>query len=699
MGFPFFVSLPDDARPPTEPQDNEEDPLYVKHVEINETKQCFASYKKVENSLFVRHLVCSRGSAVLEQLMVVTFRSNNKNFIIETLKKGIECNGSQYHYLGQSKTQLRNKTCFMMDASLNDIQSLLAKFEKFKEIFPVARRAQKIALLFSPFSRSLELKDDEFEVIDDVTSALGTYVFTDGCGLMSPEFAKEIQKLYNLSYSPSVAEVRFRRFSGVLVRFNEMPSLRVKALFRNSMADLPAPLEAMSEVNILGIVNYSQPYSLGYLDTLAVMLLAETGVPSEHLERTQADYHEILQRLEDKTYAGYFLRTTGNENLLEAFQKDGLTNDIAKELQSLKTKELKKIKSKQNANDSEESEDNGKVKLMKDSDEFDESDVEPMQTNALSENASYENCDGGVQTDQDFDVRIFIPEARVVYGVSDPYSQLNYGECFFQPTLHKAESNAFAMAEVVVVMRRPSLHLGDVRVLKLTHGKEAYKDLYDCIVFPSRGVRPHATECAGGRVGGDKYFVCWDPGLIPRYVGSPSNNFASTSTSKLMSKMKELSPSLKCLKKKPGNGAEERKKQQQAHQELVEHFGNFKDHEELRTRATKLFLKYASLFGSTCSECELLKKMFVREFDWSERYEEISKKLTELEEAHEKETKALAKLTPTAQLSSQPTRPPGMWDRLLISRQWKKPAFRVGDDVWNKIKAKSDEFVASQTNV
>ena len=98
--------------------------------------------------------------------------------------------------LGQSKTRLRNKTCFMMDASLNDIQSLLAKFEKFKEIFPVAKRAQKITLLFSPFSRSLELKDDEFEVIDDVTSALGTYVFTDGCGLMSPEFAKEIQKLY-----------------------------------------------------------------------------------------------------------------------------------------------------------------------------------------------------------------------------------------------------------------------------------------------------------------------------------------------------------------------------------------------------------------------------------------------------------------------------------------------------------------------
>ena len=112
----------------------------------------------MEKSLFIRHLVSSRGSVVLEQLMVVTFHSNNKTFVIDSLKKGIECNGSQYNYLGQSNTQLRNKTCFMIDASLNDIHSLLAKFENFDaDIFPVARRAQKICRLFSPFSRSLVL--------------------------------------------------------------------------------------------------------------------------------------------------------------------------------------------------------------------------------------------------------------------------------------------------------------------------------------------------------------------------------------------------------------------------------------------------------------------------------------------------------------------------------------------------------------
>ena len=158
MGFPFFVSLADGASPQLSQNQAEGTSLYVKHVEVTETKPCFASYKKVENSLLVHYLVSTRGLEVLEQLMVVTFSSNDKNFIIETLKKGIECNGSQYYYLGQSSSQLRNSTCYVMNASLTDLHGLLEKFENFNDIFPVAKRSQKIALPFSPFQRSLKLK-------------------------------------------------------------------------------------------------------------------------------------------------------------------------------------------------------------------------------------------------------------------------------------------------------------------------------------------------------------------------------------------------------------------------------------------------------------------------------------------------------------------------------------------------------------
>ena len=296
-----------------------------------------------------------------------------------------------------------------------------------------------------------------------------------------------------------------------------------------------------------------------------------------------------------------------------------------------------------------------------------------------------------------FDIRVLTPDARVVYGASDPCDQLNYGECFFQPTLHKAERNAFSLAEFVLVMRRPSYHAGDVRVLRLTHKNEAYKDLYDCIVFPNRGARPHANECAGGRVAGDKYFVCWDQSLLPRYISSPYIGYISSSSSMIANKMREVSKSLKCMEKKPATDLEKTKKQQQAHQALIEYFGHFKDYDNLRSRGTELFIKYASLFGSSCTECEQLKKMFLTEFDWSERYDQVDTKLGELQEAYDKEMKRLTKFSHQGQLHS-PLRPPGVWDRVLISLQWKKPPFCPGEDIWNKMKATSVTFVESQMN-
>ncbi|KAJ7387494.1 hypothetical protein OS493_000824 [Desmophyllum pertusum] len=374
------------------------------------------------------------------------------------------------------------------------------------------------------------------------------------------------------------------------------------------MSDFATSREAMSDMNTLGIVGYSQPYSLGYLDTQTVMLLAEAGVSREYLETLQNNYYEVLERLEDKTYAGYFLRTTGNDELLQEFQRDGITDDIARKLQSLKSKEIENMKLEKIANENDENDNKGQgVEKF-------QNELKPTETLTGQEEVNSNTND--VHFNQASDIRILTPDARVVYGASDPYDQLNYGECFFQPTLHEAEHNSFSFAELVLVMRRPSYHVGDVRVLKLTHGKEAYKDLYDCIVFPTRGARPHANECAG---------VGWV------VTASSSSNIAR--------KGKEVAMNLKCMEKKPVSDLEERKKQQQARQALMDHFGHFKDYENLRSCATEVFMKYASLHGTSCSECELLKKMFLREFDWSEHYDHIDKKLKELEEAHDKEMK------------------------------------------------------------
>ena len=157
---------------------------------------------------------------------------------------------------------------------------------------------------------------------------------------------------------------------------------------------------------------------------------------------------------------------------------------------------------------------------------------------------------------------------------------------------------------------------------------------------------------------------------------------------------------LKCFKeKKPASEGEQRQHLQKAHVEIIEHFANFQDQENLRKRASNLFLNYASLFGPTCPECEVLKKMLEQEFDCSLRSELISKKLVDLEEKHNKELQRFAKLSHTRPLSSQPLRPLGMWDKLLISLHRRKPAFCPGDDIWNSIKKKNVDFVTSENMV
>ncbi len=67
----------------------------------------------------------------------------------------------------------------------------------------------------------------------------------------------------------------------------------------------------------------------------------------------------------------------------------------------------------------------------------------------------------------------------------------------------------------VVVMRSPSYSPGDVRILKMRM-LDGLKHIVDAVVFPVNGERPHPDEMSGGDLDGDKFFVCWDPRLVPK---------------------------------------------------------------------------------------------------------------------------------------------------------------------------------------
>ncbi|XP_035231711.1 probable RNA-dependent RNA polymerase 1 [Stegodyphus dumicola] len=91
-------------------------------------------------------------------------------------------------------------------------------------------------------------------------------------------------------------------------------------------------------------------------------------------------------------------------------------------------------------------------------------------------------------------------QGRNMLGVLDETGILNYGEVFIQCTkdISKGETtkDTIIIKGEVVVTKNPCLLPGDVRKFIAVDVPELHH-VVDCIVFPSRGLRPHPNEMAG----------------------------------------------------------------------------------------------------------------------------------------------------------------------------------------------------------
>ncbi|CAK4080534.1 unnamed protein product [Aphanomyces euteiches] len=109
--------------------------------------------------------------------------------------------------------------------------------------------------------------------------------------------------------------------------------------------------------------------------------------------------------------------------------------------------------------------------------------------------------------------RILVPNGLSLIGVLDETFQLPANTVFFQ-----TRSSQFSLPPVgaeVAVGRSPCLHPGDIRVLRRAD-IPALRHLYDVLVFSSQGERPNPNMMSGGDLDGDRYFVFWEPSLMPK---------------------------------------------------------------------------------------------------------------------------------------------------------------------------------------
>ncbi|XP_028518957.1 probable RNA-dependent RNA polymerase 1 [Exaiptasia diaphana] len=639
MAFPVFV--PDELVVPP-PSDHIQNNL-VKHLQMKDNVFSSFEYLPIQDSFILQHLRKKKGKEVVDFIMVVTFQeteaSSKDGTAMDVIKKGICYEGSCYRFLGHTDSQLSTKTCYLMHDSELAIYDYFQTFADFNAISSVSKRSEYIGNLFVGFDRHMSLKENDYFVIDDIKK--GRHSFTNGCGYMNMQLATEVKQLENLQYIPSIVKIVYQGFFGTLVARTDLNFVKVE--FRNSMKKFSSQnRDLLTNMTSLGILDYSRPYTNGYLGCKDVMLLVDRGIQRDYLSQLQDEYYSLLDNLcTSKSQAAYYLETSGHNDLLKLLNNEGFPS-VKEKMLKLREEEMKKIRG------------------------------EDLKVEAAYNNRSI--------------LRILVPKSRVVMAASDPYSLLDYGECYFNPTLSKQEERDFAEVDKVVVFRQSSYYSGDVLVLRLVRKNKDYEHLKDCIIFPTKGGNPHALECGGGDLARDKFFVTWDLNLIPKWHAAPFPYGPST-IAHLGGRIYEQGLQLRFRDRAkeymntmfgyPDNYAKQMKMTQR--QELAQYFANYDAN--LISRFDSIFMKYASALGPSCKQCLHLHHAYFRSASILGKGEDLERVIAN----YEAEYKELLRPETKPKRCCLVNR--------LVKYGWLKPFFDPGDDVWNIMERRAITFV------
>ncbi|KDQ32556.1 hypothetical protein PLEOSDRAFT_1031408 [Pleurotus ostreatus PC15] len=375
------------------------------------------------------------------------------------MTKGLFLNDVQYRFYHHSNSQLRSRSCFMRAArSDEELDRRIYAMGDFGRIMNVAKRAKRIGLLFSGAEIDWQLDPRYVLDIRDIKS--GDELFSDGCGLISRKFLVQLSKAKRIifrgsRYTPCVIQIRYRGYKGVLMRHPQLDKDGQSHVhFRDSMKKFTATGD-----NTFSVVGYSQPYAFGRLNNEIVTLLWSLGVSKEKLIAKQEAYFEWIRKASDDVSSAVdFLSCLGQYPLAERVLLDSIDDDdVAKSIRKAQLSEVSNFRKN----------DKNRVRMM-------------------------------------------IQKSRLLYGVCDPFQVLKEGQVYIRITTSRKGPSTPLNCSVLVV-RNPCLHPG---TLQLSH-------LVDCIVFASVA-RPghHAAPSmsSGGDLDGDKFFVCWDPDLVPAKV-------------------------------------------------------------------------------------------------------------------------------------------------------------------------------------
>ncbi|GAB2284911.1 RNA dependent RNA polymerase [Dionaea muscipula] len=389
------------------------------------------------------------------------------------LNNGFYLCGRMYLFLAFSANQLRDRSAWFFaegnevrDLTVTSIRKWMGKFTNRN----IARCAARMGQCFSSTYATVEVPSSEVDAEHPDIERNG-YVFSDGIGIIAPELAAEVaSKLRLRDEAPCAYQIRYAGCKGVVACW---PSKKegIKLYLRTSMNKF------QSSHTVLEVCSWTR-FQPGFLNRQIITLLSSLSVPDEIFWEMQ---EVMISRL--------------NQMLVNA--------DVAFDILTASCG------------------DQGNTAALMLSSGF-KPETEPHLRGMLT-------CVRAAQlADLREKARIFVPAGRWLMGCLDELGVLEQGQCFIQVSncslensfskhgscFTEAKKNLEVIKGLVVVAKNPCLHPGDVRVLEAVDAPGLHH-LFDCLVFPQRGYRPHADEASGSDLDGDLYFVTWDENLIP----------------------------------------------------------------------------------------------------------------------------------------------------------------------------------------
>ncbi|KUL85278.1 hypothetical protein ZTR_07957 [Talaromyces verruculosus] len=400
------------------------------------------------------------------------------NRIKRTMSNGIILGDRTYEFLAFGNSQFREHGAyfFASDAHVT-AANIRAWMGEFSDIRNIAKYAARLGQCFST-TRAINTCTVDLKRIPDVKR--GGYTFSDGVGRISRFLAQMTQQELKIRTPdrepPSAYQFRLGGCKGMLVLSDEPRGREIQ--IRPSQEKFPANHQGLE------IIRWSQ-FSSATLNRQLIAVLSSLGVEDEvfhdKLQKMVSSLDEathddrtamrLLQKYIDPHEMTLVLSKMVSDGFLQA--KDPFMTSIITLWKAWSVKYLKE-KAKITIED-------GACVLG------------VMDETATLQGFSYEKTKG--------------PH-------SSRESKLKaLPEIFLQ--VYRADEKKYRVIEgVCILARNPSLHPGDIRVVRAVDRPEL-AHLKDVVVLPQLGDRDVASMCSGGDLDGDDYLVIWDPDLVP----------------------------------------------------------------------------------------------------------------------------------------------------------------------------------------